>query len=117
MFLDFVRSVYWKSNDLRILDLSYLFSKEVQSARFEEFLEKIGNLADGDFGRRALVKYYLDHKIVRSLPESTMEKSDLVLEFLRVGESSLVPSLLKDSTGYGPSILERWKNNVSRLIK
>ncbi len=103
MFTDFIKSIYWKAQEVKAVDINCLLSSDFQGSSFEETL---------NLGKNALARYFLEKNFILKLPPVFIEKSDLVLHFIG---NSMVPVVLEDKTQFCLSVLERWASNVNRL--
>lgn len=103
MFTDFLKSIYWKLQDIRAIDINCLLSSEFQASKFEETVK---------LGKCTLSRYFLEKKFTLVLPPVFIEKSDLVFHFIG---TSMIPVILEDKTNFSASVLERWETNLKRM--
>lgn len=103
MFTDFLKSIYWKAQETKAVDVNCLLSSSFQASNFEETI---------NLGKNTLARYFLEKNFVLSLPAVFTEKSDLVLHF---NGNSMTPVVLEDKTNFSASVLERWDANVKRM--
>lgn len=103
MFTDFLKSIYWKAQETKAVDVNCLLSDTFQVSNFGDTLK---------LGKNTLARYFLEKNFVLKLPPIFTEKSDLVLHFIG---KSMVPVVLEDKTKFSASVLERWETNVKKL--
>ena len=103
MFSDFYKTLY--SPDMRLIDLSCLYSEDILEIKINE----ISEMANG--GRDVFIKYKMKPQ-TKVIPPLLIEKSDLLIKF---DIFSTVPEIIKEFGPETESILNRWKMNIEKF--
>ena len=103
MFSDFYKNIY--SPDVKIIDLTCLYSSDIISSKMEELIEL------SKTGRSILIKYKIKTQ-TKIIDPIILEKSDLVIKF---DIYSTEPELIKGLSPDTESMLNRWKMNIEKF--
>jgi len=103
MFSDFYKTLY--SPDIRLIDLSCLYSEDILEAKINEISEMAKS------GRDIFIKYKMKPQ-TKVIPTLLIDKSDLLVKF---DIFSTVPEVIKDFGPETENLLNRWKMNIEKF--
>jgi len=103
MFSDFYKTLY--SPDMRLIDLSCLYSEDILKTKLNEISEMANS------GRDIFIKFKMKPQ-TKVIPPLLIEKSDLLIKF---DIYSTVPEVIKDFGPETENLLNRWKMNIEKF--